>query len=421
MILNLEFNGYRFFNDSKISFNADVRTSKLLSNSELIGGKNVLKTVGLYGANNSGKTNISVLFFLIKKVLLGHNDVCFNNPIFEDSDVTKISITFNNLNDYGWFKYVFSYNNIKKSYEKEMLSQVTYYDNGTLHEKEIFLKDNEKELLRIFNDDKSMYLSVIPSRLPLLYSVELGKGEFSSLKNYLDELQYFANSIEIIQMYNIPIDNTINTLKKGDAKKIRFVKEFVKSADISIDDFDYDDNSIIRFEPRAINEKVLLNDNILDSMKLVTTYNNKKVPSIVFDSTGTKKIEAIASYVYDAIENGKTLIIDELDNGLHFKLTRSIVSVFNNLINKRSQLIFITHDMLLIDSNKLIRKDQIYFVNRNKEGASLYCLKRATAENGGPRDLSDIIKRYNRGEFGDVPNPSFLEPLLGVLNNEQTK
>ena len=67
MILNIEFDGYRFFDNSSISFTADARTKKLLSNSTELDGKNVLKAVGLYGSNNSGKTNIVKLMSLIKK------------------------------------------------------------------------------------------------------------------------------------------------------------------------------------------------------------------------------------------------------------------------------------------------------------------------------------------------------------------
>ena len=100
MILNIEFDGYKFFDNSSISFTADARTKKLLSNSTELDGKNVLKAVGLYGSNNSGKTNIVKLMSLIKKVLIGADNILFNNLVFKDSIETSISITFNNLKLY---------------------------------------------------------------------------------------------------------------------------------------------------------------------------------------------------------------------------------------------------------------------------------------------------------------------------------
>ena len=91
MILNIEFDGYKFFDNSSISFTADARTKKLLSNSTELDGKNVLKAVGLYGSNNSGKTNIVKLMSLIKKVLIGADNILFNNLRL---DFYNISISF---------------------------------------------------------------------------------------------------------------------------------------------------------------------------------------------------------------------------------------------------------------------------------------------------------------------------------------
>ena len=419
MILSLTFNGYRFFDDTTLSFVADCRTKKLLSNASEIDGKNVLKAVGLYGPNNSGKTNIATLFAILKNVLNGRERLIFNFPVFDDPIETNISVIFNNMNGSGWFKYECTYDNKKLLYMRESLSKLTFYESGNISESVLFERDNFNGILNIFGESKGEYLLILPSRLPFLYSVELEIGDFSVLKEYLNELQSLANSIEVIRMYDIPYENTLNTMKKDDIKKINFIKEFVKNADIEINNFEFD-NSIVFQYPNEINEvalKRLMKD--FDSFKLMTTYGNKKVPSLIFDSTGTKKIEAIASYIYDALVEKKTLVIDELDNGLHYKLTRSIVSVFNNMINSGAQLLFITHDLLLIDCNNLMRKDQIYFINRNEAGARLYPLKEATASEYGIRDVSEIVKHYNRGEFGAIPNPSFMKTIIGVLGSNE--
>lgn len=418
MILSIEFNGYRFFNKSVLSFCADARTKKLMSNSVEIDGKNVLKSVGIYGSNNSGKTNIVKLMLLIKNVLQGKEKILFNNIIFQDSEETNIAIIFNSYKGNGWLKYEFTYNNSKMQYEYEKISQISYYESGNSFSKIVFEKDNKNKILKLYDEDKSKYLSIIPSRLPFLYSVEIDSGDFAELKELLEEFQLFAQSIQIVQMYDIPFENTIASMKNGNINKIKFINEFVKSADIDINNFEYDDSATLPIN-YVVNEEALNRfSKISDSLKLVTTYGKTKVPSFMFDSTGSKKIESIASYIYDAIVDGKILIIDEIDNGLHYKLTRAIVSIFNNMINVKGQLLFITHDLMLIDCNKLMRKDQIYFLNRFDKVADLYCLKEATVNEGGPREVSDIIKHYNRGEFGNVPNPKFIDLIVEVLNNE---
>jgi len=65
-------------------------------------------------------------------------------------------------------------------------------------------------------------------------------------------------------------------------------------------------------------EKALdIPENIMDQIRLVSTYKGVPVPSMIFDSTGTKKIAAIASYVIEALEEGRYLVVDELDSSIH--------------------------------------------------------------------------------------------------------
>ena len=213
MLLDFNFNGYKFFNDSNISFNADARISRLMSNSQYLDGKNVLKTIAIYGANNSGKTNIVTLFSLLKDILKGSDSFYLNCPIFSDPEITTISITFNN-NKGQWYNYVFAYNNTTRQFEKEELYNIFYYKGGNYLKKAIFIKDTKNKILQTHGDDKSDYLSVIPSRLPFLYSVQLESGVFSSLKEYLDEFRELADSIEIVNMYNIPYDNILQSMTR---------------------------------------------------------------------------------------------------------------------------------------------------------------------------------------------------------------
>ena len=68
-------------------------------------------------------------------------------------------------------------------------------------------------------------------------------------------------------------------------------------------------------------------------------------------------MEAIASYVYETIAEGKTLIIDELDNGLHFKLSKAILATFYSFANVKGQLLFSAHDLDLISCKHMMREE----------------------------------------------------------------
>jgi AAA15 family ATPase/GTPase len=423
MILEIAFNDYRFFKGTNsLSFCADARTKKLLSNAQLIDEKNVLKAVGIYGPNNSGKSNIIALFQIFKTVLAGSADFESNRQLFGDSALASFSITYDNDDGKGWLRYDFCFDSSTRRFIKEKLTSIKYYSAGSPFSNVIFEKDNESKRFFVFGDDHSDVLSVIPSKLPILYSIELESGTFAPLSEYRDSLKALSDSIEIVKMFNIPVAKTIETLKNGGEEKRRFILAFMRDADVSLKDFCYKKDIKVMKEGKEIDERALAGyEQLPDALHLMTTYGNAQVPSLFFDSNGTKKIEALASYIYEALSEGKTLIVDELDNGLHFKLTRAIVSAFNNLANERGQLLFTAHDLMLIDSKNLMRKDQIYFLQRDASKAKLYCLKEATAAEGGPREGSDLLKRYNHGDFGAVPSPDFVDEVIRIRDQEPKK
>ena len=417
MILEVGFNNYKMFkNESIISFKADKRTKYLLTNTVEQNNVATLKALAIYGPNNSGKTKLITLFRIIKNVLKGNENFDCNNKLFGDEAETSIYIIYNNLDNNGWIKYEWTYDSEKKIFVKEKLSTITYYSNGSPFENTIFEKSIFDKRLIVNGEDDSKYLSILPNNKPFLYTINIEEGTFSVLKEWKDSLAKCSDDIEILTMIDVPIQKTIDALKSDDEKKHKFINAFLKAADLSVKGFEYGND--IKIETNGkIEEKVLHEySEVVDTFKLVTTYGNNKVPSLFYDSTGTKKIEAIASYIYEAISEGKILIVDELDNGLHFTLTRAIVSAFNNMVNKKGQLIFTAHDLLLIDCKNLMRKDQIYFVSRKEESSYIMSLKLVTANGDGFREGDSLLKRYNHGDFGPIPLPNFIKEIIKLVN-----
>ena len=226
-----------------------------------------------------------------------------------------------------------------------------------------------------------------------------------------------ASSIEIVDMNHIPNSKTIEMLKNK-SKETKKIVDFIKNADIYLEDYRYEEDIQFEIDGKEADEKVLKNQNFVDQIKLVSVYKGKEVPSIIFDSLGTRKISALASYVITAIEEGKTLIVDELDSSLHFKITRAIISMFNNDINKNAQLIATLHDISLLDCKKMFRKEQIWFTDKNDNGTELYSLREFSYDQAGVRDTTDIQDRYSKGAFGAIPDPDLISTLLEVDVNE---
>ena len=137
--------------------------------------------------------------------------------------------------------------------------------------------------------------------------------------------------------------------------------------------------------------------------------NQNFIKEIDFDarrqeSSGTNKIIDLSGPVFDTLKDGGVLVIDELDAKLHPLLTLSIVRLFQSQeINKNgAQLIFATHDTNILSICNL-RRDQIYFVEKNKIGSSdLYSLVEYNKDGKVRKDRS-FEKDYINGRYGAIP------------------
>ena len=251
---------------------------------------------------------------------------------------------------------------------------------------------------------------------------ELSRSVQKDLEEMKKIIIAFAEKIDIINMNNIPMEHTIKLMKNRDQLQQKIV-DFIKNADLYMDNYEYVDMDQIKLraedEGEKPDEKVLeLPETIMDQIRLVSTYKGVHVPSMLFDSTGTKKIAALAGYVIEGLEQGRILVIDELDSSIHFKLTRAIVAMFNNELNVNAQMIFTVHDINLMDCKKMFRKEQIWFVHKDKEGVYVYSLADFTAQQG-VRDTTDIMEKYRKGALGALPDPDLINSLLNIKGNEK--
>lgn len=400
---------------------ADMRNKKFASNVYRENNFNILKTSGIYGANNAGKTCLVKCIRSIKNALLNRN-IGVQCNIFHEKSICELGISF--LSDGREYSYDFWYDCNKKEYPYEKFSEIK--KDGYNNESEVkwLLKDNIKSQYYYKDSSEKRIADMIPmiaNNSLLIYMMDVSKFELlAEMKKIVTE---FASKIDIVSMYNIPIKKTIDLMKNKNNLKNK-VDDFIRNADIYMDNFEYigDDKLFLsvdsKIDEKEIDEKVLdIPEQIVDQLRLVSVYKGIPVSSMFYDSTGTKKIIALASYVIESLEQGRILIVDELDSSIHFKLTRAVVAMFNNELNINAQLIFTVHDINLMDCKKLFRKEQIWFVHKDEEGVYLYSLAEFTA-NDGVRDTTDIKEKYRRGVLGAVPNPDLIKTLLAIRGNK---
>jgi hypothetical protein len=405
--------------DEQISFSmkADMRNKKFASNVHKENNFNILKTVGIYGPNNAGKTCLVKCIRAIKQILLNKKADLMSN-IFTDSDVCDLGVTF--LSFGRKFSYDFKYDVEKEEVLYESFAEVLKDQYG--NEKEVFwlVKDSVQEQYSCADEEAIQMMPFVAKNNLLCYLIDTSK--FEHLEEMKKIIVDFAGKIDIINMNNIPMKHTIELMKNRNQLQQKVV-DFIKNADLYMDNFEYVDMDQIRLKVDDENEKpeenvLNLPETIMDQIRLVSTYKGVQVPSMIFDSTGTKKIAALASYVIEGLEQGRILVVDELDSSIHFKLTRAIVAMFNNELNTNAQMIFTVHDVNLMDCKKMFRKEQIWFVHKDKDGVYVYSLADFTAQQG-VRDTTDIIEKYRKGALGALPDPELINSLLSIKGNEK--
>ncbi|MGJ8529539.1 AAA family ATPase [Maritalea sp.] len=121
------------------------------------------------------------------------------------------------------------------------------------------------------------------------------------------------------------------------------------------------------------------------------------------ESDGTQAIFGVAGPIFDVLENGYTLVIDELSNSLHPMALRALVKIFHDVsLNKNgAQLIFTSHETSII-SNDLLHRDQIWFIERSDGISSVL----TPLSDYNVRDVLAYERAYLGGKFGAIPNVS---------------
>lgn len=410
-------NCFSFSDEIRFSTKADMRNKKFSSNVHTENNFNILKTVGIYGPNNAGKTCLVKCIRSAKNILLNQKPRIMPN-IFQESTICQLGITF--LEEGREFSYDFWYDDKKEEYPYEKFAEITKDQYGNEKETVWLLKDIINGNCQYGDEDLLKMMPLISQSNLLFYLVDSSK--FQQLAEMKRIVTKFASRIDIVNMNNIPLKRTINLMKNQNDLQ-RKVVEFIKNSDLYMDDFEYVDMENIRVKMDSDEEKpeekaLDIPEQIMDQIRLVSVYRGVAVPSVLFDSTGTKKIAALASYIIEGIEQGRILVVDELDSSIHFKLTRAIVAMFNNELNTSAQMIFTVHDINLMDCKKMFRKEQIWFVHKDDTGIYVYSLAEFTAQQG-VRDTTDIMEKYRKGVLGALPDPELIRSLLSLKGNRK--
>ena len=118
------------------------------------------------------------------------------------------------------------------------------------------------------------------------------------------------------------------------------------------------------------------------------------------ESAGTRRLLVMLEFVFQALDQGTPICVDELDASLHSHASEAVLALFcsRDTNPKGAQLIATTHDSELMRSG-VLRRDQLWFTDKDDGGATrLYPLTDIHTRRG-----DDFAKGYLQGRFGAVP------------------
>ena len=427
MIIEFSVKNYRSIRDLQtISFKAtglkspagsDIDADNIVKSN----GVSLLKTVGLYGANASGKSNmlmaLSYFTQVVGSLAIDSRGV---RPLYDP-------FLFETSNEGCFFQIVLLLNGKKYRYgfvvNKSDDASENVDSNGVKIESEWLYGNIDKNMKRLFlrvgNEVKENNLPtsegmIIPTKLPYPHTLFLVHAAAFDAKGIPEQiLKYLkfqiTDNIAIKEVFRVM---SIKLLKSEEDLFLSLLKQFnMKYDDIElIDEESYVGDDYINFPLR----------NVL--LKRTTKDGDGKPVSMNLEfreSAGNKKIFDLAGILLAAFITKKyprLIVIDEIDSNFHPSLLIKLIGMFNNpKINKaNSQLLFTSHDTNLM-SPSIMRRDQFYFAEKQEdESTRLYSL----ADLRGIRNDADFAKQYLAGYYGALP---VLNDYTEVEENENGK
>jgi hypothetical protein len=368
-----------------------------------------LPSIAIYGANAAGKSNLFKA--LTSAILFVRNSS--NMQVNTRIAIPPFLLDENSRNNKRRFDFIFVNNGIKYEYGFTV-------DEFRVYEEYLYEYKSAKAsmIFERFDTNKYKYTSNLKRPLKQYEEKNIDNKLFLATAtswNCKETKNAFLWFTDCIDTYNVEsLHNAmVEELEAGETDGAKsFFIDFVRKADFNISGYDFQIKPTDIFNVQ-LPSGLLLEDNIqnlnmkewkLNMSHEIIENNNKVEYSLPYyeESNGTRLFFSYAPAIYRALKKGKTIVIDEIDNGLHPLLVQHIVDIFNNpdINTNGAQLIFNTHDVTLLDL-ELLRRDQIYFVEKdNKTAASeMYSLS-----DFSPRTTEKIGKRYLQGRYGAVPN-----------------
>ena len=361
-------------------------------------GISLVRSAIIYGANASGKSNVLKAFAFYKRFI---TDSFKDSQAGEVIDVENFRLNATTIDEPTSLEATFTDGEYIYRYGFEVDSQKVQME--WLYRR--VCKKRAKEVKLFYREDgvtsvhpKSQLLQELVNKkmvrsnaLLLSTAAQFNETTAVSILRWLSDTQVlFCSEDEVLWK---------NAIKYLDDEKLRErITAFARYADLGIENITKIDNRIVSRHRQYDDE-------------------GREVNNVAFsfsrnESEGTIKYFSLAYPIIDALDNGKRVVIDELDSRLHPLLVKRIVALFNDARTnpKGAQLLFTAHDTYLLSAG-LFRRDQVWFTQKDNFGATeLYSLAEYKVRSTSPFERDYLLGKYGAtpliGDMESIFNPS---------------
>lgn len=409
MLIQFNFKNYKSFRDDATLDLSAAKMTEFNDRVIAVGGEKILPVAAIYGANASGKSNVYSAFeymaeYVIQSLHYGDDpdkfDECRPTPFLFDSvsenAESSFEVYFTVPGDKSEKSYNYGFCIGKNGVTEEWFN---YKAKSARKYSTIFYRSEEDGELDLSGIAKSSRNNIEVALEKQVLIVSLGaKLKIDKCKLVRDWflMNEFADFGDVVSNFFLARRLPAGFVDSKDVQKK--VVEYFASFDENIKGFKIEelppegDGKDGRYTIDALHKKI-------DSDEMA------RIP-LSMESAGTLKMFALYSDLQEVLSKGSIYFIDELNARLHPLLVRNFILIFlNPEINvNHAQLIFTTHDTWQL-SNQLLRRDEIWFTEKDAQGLStLYSLADFVDEDGVRiRKDESYEKNYLLGKYGAIP------------------
>ncbi len=405
MLIQFSFKNFKSFKDETL---LDLTASSVKEHPynviETETGDKYLKVSAIYGSNASGKSNVIEAFSFMRKFVLNSltsatdedkhhkKTIPVKRFLFDHTskkEPAEFEVFFQHLNT----EYQYGFTVDSDKIHAEWLYSKTPKGNSfsTLYERsgnkfKFGKKMKHAEIFANAVDDKTLFLT-LTARTKVKISQKVNEWFFEQFVVDFGDIDFeqfisrvFPEEVMDDEDYKQRLENFLSAIDTG-IISLRIEKTGAKSEE--------GEEAINVYSNHIVNEHG-------DTIEI--PFNE--------ESSGTRKMFLLFYFFNDALQNGYTLFVDELNAKLHPLLVRYIIQLFHNPeINKHNaQFIFTTHDHYTL-TRDVFRRDEVWFTEKDRMGNSkLFSLvEYKIDEHTKVRNDASYNKDYMAGRYGAIP------------------